>query len=74
MRRPRKNTKEYKKVKKELQELYVKADILLKELKTTSFKKEITNKLDHIFFEARNLEQKLIKHLRSRNIPIKHTL
>ena len=68
MRRPSKNTKKYKKAKKELQELYVKADILLKELKTTSFKKEITNKLDHIFFEASSLEQKLIKHLRSRNI------
>ena len=74
MRRPYKNTREYKKAKKELQELYVRADILLKDLKTTSFKKEITNKLDYIFFIARILEQKLIKYLRSRNISIKNTL
>lgn len=37
MRIPYKNTREYKKTKKELQELYVRADILLKDLKTTIF-------------------------------------
>lgn len=67
MRRPYKNTREYKKVKTELQDLYVKADILLKDLKITSFKKEITNKLEI-------LEQKLIRHHISRNILIKSTL
>lgn len=74
MRRPHKNTKEYKKTKKELKELYFKANLLLEDLKITIDKREITKYLDYIFIEARKLEQKLIIHLKTRNIPLKHTL
>ena len=52
MRRPYRNTREYKKVKKELLSLYLESDRLLEDLKTTisiSSKKEISNRLDHIF-------------------------